>query len=534
MKMIQKRGLLILILINIAFVSATDKVEIPNPEIYVSFTGENQVNVIDFGLYNSTKGSFLVSEVIDDREYDPRTRLHFFHFKPGVLDNPNDNRNFLKNGLYTFVINATDETGNIKYNQKQDFIVEVPVLEIELTKPRHRVSQNESFKVYLKTKRSGNVSNSSECRYNLNADRTWANMVYKFSPLDIPINSTQVTISNITEEKRIYIRCKDIYENTYLKTYDLSIDTTPPIILNAYANPDPVVEEIESNIQTDLTVVADEQVICRYDNNSVNYTEMLYNFSNYDPYDSDAYRTTTASELRFLTDHRQYQKTVICENLAGSLSEPELVEFNTDLDTALSISVIEPSPSTDFVSSTNYISIEIYTNKHTYCTLTTDANISIPIEDDNPSKKIHKRQIPLNMEGRYSYYISCNYYEQTASTSLDYTFDVTKPQMLFVNDTDPHTHEHPDYTYHTDSLYAKWDAEDKVSDIHNYLVQIREFSGGSCNGELIMDWERTSASENRFEDFINDTELIDGQKYCFVVTISSFHVKRNLSFMYFF
>jgi len=323
--------LIMMVALNCNLVSGQTIVEIPNPEIYVSFFGEEVVIIEDYGLYNETGHSFLVSEVIDDRYYDPQTQLHFFHFKSGVLDNPFDPRNYLKNGYYFFAINATDES-------------QVPQLNIVMTAPRHSVSSVPIFPVEITTGRGGNVSNSSECRFNLNADRTWANMIHFFTPTDTPFNSSHISVENISVAQRMYIRCKDIYENTYLNTFDLEIDTTPPAIYASYANPNPVVEEIDSNIQTELVVNTDEPVICKYDNTSANYTDLRYNFTDFDPYDSDTFSTTKTTLLKFLDDNTTYIIYVGCENLAGLVQNNFTITFTTNLDAPLTIGLSQPSP----------------------------------------------------------------------------------------------------------------------------------------------------------------------------------------------
>jgi len=105
------------------------------------------------------------------------------------------------------------------------------------------------------------------------------------------------------------------------------------------------------------------------------------------------------------------------------------------------------------------------------------------------------------------------------SSGFDFTFDVTKPTMISVNDTDPHTWENPEKTYHTTSLYATWLGEDEISDVEYYRVSIHEQEGSSCTGQLIMNWTDVFSDEERFNDFIDDEELLNDHKYCFIVFI---------------
>lgn len=532
----KKRGVsllfvFIILLVLSPFIKAENIVEIPNPEIYVSFFGEDVVEILNFGLFNSSGSSFPVSEVLSDRTFDSRTQMHFFHFKPGVVDNPNDPSNFLKNGNYFFIINATDGTGNIDYNQQQEFTVLVPALDIQIVNPRHAVSSLPIFNVSIRTGRQGNVSNSSDCRYNFNADRTWSNMVRYFTSTD-STSSNHITTEEISETGIMYIRCKDIYENTYLQIFNIGVDTTAPVISELVAVPNPIVEEIQSNLQTEISATADEKVICKFDNQSVSYQDMNYNFTNYDPYDENSFNFRKTVLVKFLEDNITYTRYVACENLAGLVSDTSLVTFNTNLDAPLTISII--SPPSGAVNASNFVELKVHTNKHTYCNITDDTNTETLF--DNVYSNDHEKTLAFTSEGSYSYIIRCSYYQQVAEQGFSYIFDLSKPEMNYVNASEPSLWENPGKTYRTDSIYGRWLAHDEISGIDYYLVQVKEYSGGKCNGAVIMNWTRTTEESVRFSrfDYGDDGyeyELIDGHQYCLNVKAVDFagHESNELS-----
>ena len=262
--MAKKRGGYLVLLFVLLSVSALalDVVDEPNPDIWAIFLDQGRVTLMDnYSLRNESGNEHPVT-LAEEGHYDPDQNKHTFHFRPGTKNNEGNPDNYLKNGKYLFSVSARDTLGNVA-TQNREFLVNVPELEINMVNPRHGVGNVSEFKVTIETNRAGNVTNESICRFNYNYDIPWTYMEGGFEHLDEPRNSTHQTINNVTAGNVLYVRCKDYYGNSYLQTFDMSHDTTGPVINKLDADPEPIVEVIDSVLKAEVYVQTNENSICK-------------------------------------------------------------------------------------------------------------------------------------------------------------------------------------------------------------------------------------------------------------------------------
>lgn len=229
--------------------------------------------------------------------------------------------------------------------------------------------------------------------------------------------------------KVVYVQCKDGQdligpEQKMLLEYDPSA----PAIDSAYADPDPVVEGITTN----LFVNTDDKTICRYSDNSTGSGSS--EFSTMEFYFPGALESIMglAHEdlfaISFLGPTKTYNLNVQCENGAGDFSSVEQLSFFVDYSSIGNIISISPDGQS---FNTPEVQLQVETSKNAFCEYELNDVYDLFA---GAGTRLHTVELRSLQEGSYTVPVRCTMGDQEAQTEIHFMIDLTAPRIISVND----------------------------------------------------------------------------------------------------
>ncbi len=372
-----------------------------------------------------------------------------------------DNKNWtavipMDDGNKKLEVSAKDYARN-PVNVFVNFAIDAVPLTMSLLKPKFGVSSTQTFDVLIAT------DNNAECRYSLGSAFQFDNMV-GFTIT----GGTNHNIANFNSvpnggTKTLFVRCKDARGIT-LKSFNLSVDTSAPQIIKAFAFPNPVADVPPT---TTLNVETDEPSICKLTVDSTkSFEQMELSFTGFDDNNFLLINRKTIQVER-QGSHAYY---AACKNKAEILSNLATISFNVDSSLQLAIT----STTSDIFDTTNVV-LSLGTNKKAVCTY--KSNPSQSSNQFGPEGITHIKELTLN-SGKYNYYIECTDASGTSATAtINFIVDTTPPVMLFVNDTSTFEENNPllkfkDKTCLNDILRVKYLGQDPESGVIRYFYSL--------------------------------------------------------------
>src|SRR3989344_2323951 len=179
----------------------------------------------------------------------------------------------LSDGNKVLEVSAKDYAGN-QVGRTSTFIVDAYPTQISLSQPQFGVSPTYNFNIAVQT------DNNAQCRYELdnNLDFEFMNTFSSTGGvIHIIQNFNRITVGD-TNVHKLYVKCQ-ASRGLASNIFDLSVDTSPPQIINSFAYPNPI---IERPIRTSLTVQTDEPAICKYSANTNDFNSMENKFYGFD------------------------------------------------------------------------------------------------------------------------------------------------------------------------------------------------------------------------------------------------------------
>jgi hypothetical protein len=275
---------------------------------------------------------------------------------------------------------------------------------------------------------------TSSCRFDLNPDfdfdqvpllRTFdergTDNYYVIESFPENILSVYETDGSI---KTLYVKCQDYQEEIGpSQKMNLEFDPTAPTILSSYADPDLVMEGIE----TFLYSTTDDKTLCRFSDDSESsgskeFDTMEYAFPGYD--ESTLYTDHESSfSFSFEGAQKNYTINLQCMNGAGDFSELAMVTFSVDY--SASGYIVSTSPSS-YVWEPN-VTLGVETNKNAYCYYDS-------IDFENTGGITHSQDVGNLEEGDHHYLVSCLIGENWRDGEIDFTIDLTAPTVTEVDD----------------------------------------------------------------------------------------------------
>ncbi len=408
----------------------------------------------------------------------------------------------LSDGQKLVSVDAADYAGN-RVTGVFSFVMNAVPTVITLLRPKTGVSKDSIFNITIGT------DNDAVCRYVLDLQGVEFNNMKQFSATGGIIHR----LDNFNEipdgdqsEHTLYVKCDDGVSGIREKGFRTAVDKTPPIIITAFAQPNPI---IESDLRTVFKVQTDDNTICNYDDTAKIYDIMQNQFSDSDNYQKVHSQNYTASQLK-----NDYRFFIACQNEAGLLSNATQIAFSVNLSLPLVIQVNTPR-----YINTSTVLLDISTNKRAQCYygLSPDT-ISNSFGDIQYRHQRALANVPAGIP--QTYYAKCIVNGIfSAVTPITFTVDTTPPLMLYVNDSSP-LNDSPDFTFQTDRLWVKFLGIDNESSVSYYRYSIESVQPKK---ELIVNQTQVSTAPDK--DFMvvtkgtNDSllNLTDKTKYVFHV-----------------
>jgi len=367
----------------------------------------------------------------------------------------------LADNSYELTIIASDFAGN-QITNITNFDVNANLLEINLIEPSFGVSPQFTFDILVTT------DNNANCKFNLDDQISSTSM----TPFEVTgeiehrINFfTQISV-NDRSIHRLRVFCDDFVNPQKLEIFELSVDDQNPIIIEAFANPNPIVDEPRT---TTLKIQADKETICKFsDNSNGQGTQIFDNMEGKFPgFDDNLFSTINTKEITVDTDGF-YRFFVAC------ISKAELISLTSEINFASDITIpLEIISHTDSFSSSSTITLAVSTNKNAQCKFSENLDFT-PSTIFGPTGKDHTRQLTNLDGGLNTFFVSCidSSLQFSPPIQIDFTIDTTVPIMLFVDDSSDFLD--PQITCLTNTLIASWLAEDLEVDVNVYTVSIIE------------------------------------------------------------
>ncbi|HSU73226.1 MAG TPA: hypothetical protein VLJ21_05255 [Candidatus Binatia bacterium] len=430
--------------------STTLKVNFSEPVIVQNFT------LIEYVIYNTSAGPISVPEI---------------HDITGLFAKGNDNRTYtatltLTEGKKIIRPIVTDYAGNplSPATNSSLFVVNAAPPIVTLKLPPYGVSSTFSFPFAVET------DSVAECRY-------WSSQTVPppglFTALQ-PFDSTNdfVHLKNvfneITKENtpyKVYVRCVDPVTGTGSSTFYLTVDTSPPKIVTAFAIPNPIVQ---MPLQTTLKVQTDDLTFCKYSNTTNNYDLMEGVFPMFGILGLQGHAVNVT-----VPAPASYTYKIACKNLAGLGPASASVTFSVNLNLSLTVKSIVPP----FVGNVT-VPLGVETNKDTFCYYEQDGAL-LPIGSTDTAAMAHTTLITVPGPGPYSIPVTCATGSGTSAAGIEqktinvtFYVDTTPPDMLYADDTSNNP-EWPQYSYFKNQLRIAMNGTDNESNVsrYHYLVQ---------------------------------------------------------------
>ncbi|MBR9683105.1 hypothetical protein GOV03_01040, partial [Candidatus Woesearchaeota archaeon] len=255
--------------------------------------------------------------------------------------------------------------------------------------------------------------------------------------------------------KTVYVKCKDLEgEIGPAQKINLEYDPTAPRILDAFADPDPLYEGIE----TTINVETDDKTLCRYDENEAEYETMQYSFLG-EKIDNLKIAHQDIFTINFNGASKEYNMTTQCKNGADNFSEIE--EFNFLVDYTASGNIISTEPS-GYIDNTEAM-LRVVTNKNARCQYDNGFFETIGGTE-------HTRLVSSLSEGEHVYLVQCQIGEYDREGQIKFNVDLTPPTITSIEDGNVSCglSETPNIFVFTDEdalgsyIYELYDDEDNV------------------------------------------------------------------------
>jgi hypothetical protein len=428
-------------------------------------------------------------------------------------------------GNYKLTIAPKDSLGNIGENVIINLTIEH--VRIWITNPRLEVSSTEVFNVEIQT------SEAADCMYStLFQPINYSDLDESFVNNGISHTIPDFTAPNYSAYKPLWVICRDTYGyDTPVKEFNLSVDTTPPNILEARAYPEIVTEyDALGQKTTKLTVKTDDPTVCKY---SDDVSELPYYkvfpedllkagfFYQNDEASKLSYKTENEKVLRGMDNGKEYIYFITCLNLAQIDSgAPTTIRFSVNLAAEFAITSTSPADG-GYIGSRNYI-LNVSTNKAADCyyNLTGDATIrSIKMTSRGKTGDYYwfSSASITGAEGKNNVSIYCMPAANPQKRDIQFTLDTTPPIGILVNVTSPQ--------WVTDYLAAEFFFEDNQSGVDYYNYTVKEGSN------IIVDYTVTEDSEVTIEEDREgkDLNLTNGKRYDFsVIAVNKAGIKSSV------
>ncbi|MBN2420800.1 cell envelope integrity protein TolA [Candidatus Woesearchaeota archaeon] len=293
-----------------------------------------------------------------------------------LTNSTEDNRTFifvpktsLRNGFYTFWVNAKDLIGNPK-TFEQNIAVNINKTDIYFKEPITGFSSKPKYNIILGTSRDAmcrwsyfNIPYNLMLANSFSVTGTESAMVTDHTIKDFPVSASGVSPEAFNSDGRetlpyIYVACIDKLGLNVSKKMYTGFDESGPVVSLKEATTPVIKTPPTSKITTDSQY---DRIFCSINNNPFStqskldiatYVRSPVHNIIYDPPDTDS--------------NGEYTYTIICENLAGTQAAPITQKIVVDTKDALSINIVLPNAYIQPVTNA-ILQVKAETNKEAEC-----------------------------------------------------------------------------------------------------------------------------------------------------------------------
>jgi len=409
----------------------------------------------------------------------------------------------LKAGLKIFDVDVTDYASN-RLRTKSYFSVLAGPPQIRMMHPSWGISSVYTFNVTVET------STKASCKYVAGvptAPPVGSSGLSNFDSSDgikHLINTVSIPYGSTTAYP-LHVYCRSEKFNETVQSFFLTVDSTPPSIESAYANPNPVVEptEFDSNVySTRLQVQTDEEGFCKYSADKQDFKEMEGFFPGFDQVPKKSHSVeVNVSEIKGYTYY------VACKDKADLVSQTKPITFTVNLDVSFSIkSTTEP------YSKSELFHLRVDSNKRAFCYFGEDPGAITTCFGACEFTNGHAQEVN-KPSGPHRFYVKCNTGsggETSNTVNVTIIVDTTPPVMEYIDDSSTLPGE-PDISWYKDKLRVKFLGKDAQTKVIKYWYLLET----AFARELIVNW--TPSLEINGSPLFVRANLTDGQRYVFRV-----------------
>jgi hypothetical protein len=390
-----------------------------------------------------------------------------------------DNERFFANltglrpGAYSFYFEAENRNG-FPIAREVRFFVEGVDFFINLISPKFGVSHTHVFFAEFETSLK-----YDECRYAFNLpaipsinSNTFRNYPLAFRINNYVFNTAQLSIPyGDRGKKSLYVFCKkgNSFDD---ESFDVYVDSGPPVILEAYAFPDVIAEEflyMDGKYVTSIRVETDKDSFCRFSSSKSQFDLMENEFSGFDVFPKKSHSVSV-----MVDEIKSYRYYVACKSPAGIISTTKTVDFSVDLNAPFKVRLV-----TDSVSNNLSFNLGVEVNKLSLCYFGEGLFSINTLFGLGELDYVHRQEIRVGDEGLYDYFIRCSIPrtgEESDIIKASVIVDTTPPVMLWVNDSS--LLKDPEVSYFSDMLGLSFLGNDSGSFVSRYLISVREIESG--------------------------------------------------------
>jgi len=403
--------------------------------------------------------------------------------------------NNLVDGQKNIIITAEDITG-AQFSAKSSFYTNTQPTKIILSNPRLGIASRYTFNITAETttSRGTGTTPAITCKWSfddpiappISQFDTLANFDSEYDNKHVIKNFNRIT-SDDTSNHNFYVYCKDS-KGTTQKTFQLSVDTVKPNIIDAFAWPNPILEELYPNsgqYLTTLKVQTDKQTFCKYSKQPIDFDSMEEQFPGY----GETPATTNLADL-IVTQLKNHTYYMQCQSIAGILSQPKQVSFNINTNVQFAIKSTTPK----FANSTSF-TLSAESNKRARCYYNTQPTQLTDCMGECNFTTAHIQPVSVSQQGNTTFYIQCSRGatgEVSPILPIKIFVDNTPPKMTYVNDTSLLL-DTPEISPYTDKLWASFLGTDDETDVTQYLISIEQAS----TGNFTMNWAPSTHTDGK-------------------------------------
>ncbi len=362
---------------------------------------------------------------------------------------------------------------------------------VTLKDPRFGVANQSTFNLTVST------DSATTCRYSTPFEKAFADMA-AFTVTGAAAHTLLNFNPQISDRFRFFVACADGESSNF----DLSVDTSAPLITRTVASPSPI---IDFPLEATLVVETNENTTCKYNGLESGTFEAMSTFFKTADADKvkDNYENYHEAKVTGLSDKTSYVYNITCRSLTQLTSS--VAKIALSVDTSVAPAITEIKPANGFATTSGEVNLSVTTNKKSVCSYgnTTEYRGN----DGNFSQLTANHHVRLTLApSQYHYYVKC-LFEGPKEVLGDVSFavDSTPPSALAINVSQDLNGVEEGYSYYLDRLDIKFVSEDSESGIDFYNYTIVEDSTGNA----VQGWATTQDSTFTAREL----RLRDGERY---------------------